>query len=114
MSAQVHAVAGVRLPIDPFLAHYRHREDGYRRLTPTDETVLMVAQRQGDLDYWLADRLAVRVLGLHPAEVWGRAWSEADALLDLIADSQRASRKPVRLEARAEVARLRATYKPAA
>jgi hypothetical protein len=37
------------------------------------------AQQLGRLTVYAADELAVRLLGLHPAEVWGESWWEAAA-----------------------------------
>lgn len=56
-------------------------EYGTRRyLTPSRlealERAYQRAARAGRLTVYAADELAVRLLGLHPAEVWGDAWWE--------------------------------------
>lgn len=36
------------------------------------------ANDRGDIRWDVADRLAIELIGLHPAEVWGAKWFEVD------------------------------------
>jgi hypothetical protein len=66
------------LPAEPLLERVRTR-GGFRACTTPDEALERAYSRalaSGQLTPAAADRLAVRVLGEHPAMVWGDDWWE--------------------------------------
>lgn len=64
------------LPAEPLLTAIRAR-GGVRACVGRDyalERAYSRARQIGQVTPWAADRLAVRVLGLHPVAVWGEVW----------------------------------------
>lgn len=106
--AQLHRNAGVRVNAAPFFSRYMAARPEF--LDPRDKRSIDLAREDGDMDYWIADRLSIQVLGDHPREVFPD-WDEADALLQMTVDKDYGSR-PQRDETRQLINELRAQYTP--
>ena len=64
-----------RLPLEPLLEAFGGSLRDFRATVGSRHSVVQKAQVEG-LDVAQADKYACRC-GLHPLEVWGRAWEEA-------------------------------------
>lgn len=64
-----------RLPVEPFLAAVRASHDELGRDVPrATRKAIERARAAGTVSELVADRLAVRLLGVHPGSIWPEWW----------------------------------------
>lgn len=84
--AHRHTGRGVRVSAQPLLdavaLRSRARGESIAPYGTAEGRAIDRAKADGHLDYFAADRLAIRLLGTHPALLWGAEWNEAGTLLD--------------------------------
>lgn len=86
---------GVRVPVEPLMdmyspevdsGHIRHGVAHVERILGLGKSQLHQWRRKGGIILDTADKIAVRA-GMHPAEIWGRAWWDAcEREMELSAD----------------------------
>lgn len=78
-----------RVPLRPLLEALDHAElsllDAAQR-AGVDWGGLSRDRANNQVTVWKADRIAIRVLNRHPAEIWGDEWLDTDALNDPVVD----------------------------